>query len=213
MKITTDSILIGSWVEVDGCTDILDVGTGTGIVAMMVAQKACEGSRITGIDIDGDSAEEAYENFAASPWPDRLRSEHCSFSEFATKTQPGSFDLIVSNPPFFDNSLKSPFARKSAARHSDTLPPEELISDSFKLLRENGRLAVILPVDRASVFILSALQKGFFLHRECRVRSEENGPVLREMIEVGKKPIKNVATLTLTLGGDEHKRQVAEYVY
>ncbi|MBP5210262.1 MAG: hypothetical protein J6Z27_00280 [Bacteroidales bacterium] len=141
-----------------------------------------------------------------------MKSEHCSLAEYASVVPAGSFDLIVSNPPFFENSLKSARERRSAARHTDSLPLEDLLSDSYRLLSERGRLAVILPSETASAFVVDALQRGFFLHRECRVKSSEEGPVIREMLEVGKSPVKKVATLTLTLGGDKHKKQVAEYI-
>lgn len=177
MKVNTDGVLLGAWCSLlktssgSLCLKALDVGTGTGVIALMVAQRiSVEGLKyeIVGIDSDAPSSQEAADNFLASEWSESLQSLHLSFKDFASYDK-GKFDLIISNPPYFVNSLKAPCRRRSYARHTDTLSFEELAELSANLLTNRGALAVILPAEAEGNFISIAASYGLFLSRICRV--------------------------------------------
>jgi tRNA1Val (adenine37-N6)-methyltransferase len=146
MKVGTDGTLLGAWVGVDTCQSILDVGTGTGLIALMLAQRNRE-AKIDALDIDEDACSQAKANVEASPFSGRMRIIHASFPVYASGTTL-RYDLIVSNPPYFVHSLKNPIHQRSIARHTDSLSLEELVSKGRELLRPNGRLALILPAGR-----------------------------------------------------------------
>lgn len=142
MKVGVDGVLLGAWAEVANVAKILDVGTGTGLIALMLAQRSK--AQITAIEIEKSAAMEARENVAASPWKDRIQVLHTSFQDFASSSQE-KFDLIVSNPPYFAGATKAASDERSMARHNDRLSFEELTLHSSALLNENGRLAIIIP--------------------------------------------------------------------
>nr|WP_321358646.1 methyltransferase [uncultured Draconibacterium sp.] len=157
MKVGIDGILLGAWADVHDCNTILDIGTGTGLIALMLAQRSQ--AQITAIEIEKNAAKESAENVAASPWNNRVEVQNVSLQKFAAETT-SQFDLIVSNPPYFQNSLKAGNESRSLARHTDSLPLADLAKLSAELLSVKGRLAVILPVDAALRFIeLARLQK------------------------------------------------------
>ncbi len=197
MKVGTDGVLLGAWVNISGRDlNILDAGTGTGVIALMLAQRSItSGSKILGIDIDPLSAEEAASNFAKSPWPDRLEARNCDFRTMSG----GSFNLIVSNPPFFVNSLKAPEQRRSIARHTDTLSYAELVGSAVWNLAPGGRLAVILPVQESVAFIDEAVRRGLAITRKTLVRTTENHPPKRILIEAssGECPVEEDSLLTI----------------
>lgn len=168
MKVNTDGVLIGAWTQMNGVDSVLDIGTGTGLIALMIAQRNTN-SFITGIDIDEHAAVEAAENIRKSPWPDRISIQHISFQDFAD-TNSGKFSLIISNPPFFSDSVRNADRRVSAARHNHLLPFADIIAGTRKLLDENGRLSLILPVVEADLFIEMAADNGLFLNRIARVK-------------------------------------------
>lgn len=186
-KVGTDAVLLGAWACIEpDCRRILDVGTGTGVIALQLAQRSSElglNCSIVAIDIDLPSVEEAGENFAASPWPDRLELRQQDFA----KLDDGPFDLIVSNPPYFINSLKAPLQRRNTARHDDSLPQSLLASHSFSLLSERGVLAVVLPVQEGELFIRQALENGLYLRRRLNVRTKPSAPVKRLLMEFKKE--------------------------
>ena len=149
MKVGTDGVLLGAWAG-QGCPGkILDVGTGSGLVALMLAQRFPE-AQVTGIDSDPEAAAQARENFAGSPWPQRLRAAHLSLQEFCRDTAATAaarrFDLVVSNPPFYDTTLTSPDPLRTAARHTGGLTHEELLLLSAGLLSDTGVFSLIVPV-------------------------------------------------------------------
>lgn len=205
MKVGTDGVLLGAWVSLRGNKRMaLDVGTGTGLIALMLAQRSASLS-IVGIDIDSAAAAEAAGNFAASPWADRLEAipvrlqdyvseavSHGVANEFVHGVSGGEtpvarrFDLIVSNPPFFKASLKAPEARRRTARHDDTLPPAELIAAARQLLSPAGRLAVIYPPEEARAFVLEAEAAGLYLTRLTCVVSVAGQPPKRHLLEFSR---------------------------
>lgn len=190
MKLGTDSVLLGAWAPVHGSERrILDVGTGTGVVALMIAQRvpSLDGVRIDAIDIDLPSVEEASHNFGISPWSGALRAIHTPLQELVAEP----YDLIVSNPPYFVDSLKAPSARRSNTRHSDSLPHRDLIASAFSLLKQGGRMVVILPKDEGEAFIRDAelyhigksLSSRLQLTRLCKVSTVSRKPPKRYIME------------------------------
>jgi len=166
MKVGTDGVLLGVWTDVSGVRSILDVGTGTGLIALMLAQRSP--AAILGIEIDVDAAAQAVENVQNSPWRERIKIETVSLQTF-TKNTDYRFDLIVSNPPYFNKSLKNPDAQRSVARHTDSLSQQDLIVAVDALLSDSGRLAVILPTVEGLEFILQAEMSGLYCSKKTKV--------------------------------------------
>ncbi|MFT3737722.1 MAG: methyltransferase [Breznakibacter sp.] len=159
MKVGTDGVLLGAWAPVNGCRYVLDVGTGTGLLALMIAQRDPL-AIIDAIEIDANAAAQAKYNIINSPWPDRINIMHCSLQDFAKQKRPG-YDLIVCNPPFFANSLKSPHAPRNLARHDVSLPLDELVKNAIRLLQQGGTIAIVLPPETFYVFEQLMRNLGF----------------------------------------------------
>jgi tRNA1Val (adenine37-N6)-methyltransferase len=168
MKVGTDAVLLGSWIQPNGSKHILDIGTGTGVIALMLAQKTS--ASIVGIDIDGIATQQAQENVDESKFKNSITLFNSSFQDFV-KTTSLKFQLIVSNPPFFEQSLKSSDEKRSNARHADVLPFEDLLDGVIKLLDEKGKFCLILPTLEAEKFRGMAQKKGLFLSKLLRVKS------------------------------------------
>lgn len=182
MKVGMDGVLLGAWVNVSGAKRILDIGTGTGLIALMLAQKNTS-APIDAIEIDREASDEAIYNVQQSVWKDRI-TVHCrSFQEFAAEAEK-KYDLIVSNPPFFGNGVKAPDEVRSLARHSDALPLDILVSGATNLLQKNGRIALILPADQLPEVENLAKINQLSLSRLCRVKPNPLKPVFRIMIEL-----------------------------
>lgn len=145
MKVGTDAVLLGSWVSLTDCHAILDVGTGTGLIALMLAQRS--NAAIEAIDVDEAACNQAKENIEASTFRDQINIHCMSFQSYAEATDI-RYDLIVSNPPYFLNSLKGPDNQRNTARHNDTLPLNHLLDGSAKLLTPKGKIALILPASQ-----------------------------------------------------------------
>ncbi|MCF0159496.1 MAG: methyltransferase, partial [Bacteroidaceae bacterium] len=168
MKVGSDSILLGSWMRCVG-GHMLDIGTGTGILALMAAQKNNDAD-IVAIDIDADSAAEASENFASSPWSDRISSKHISLADFTNSTYE-KFDTIFSNPPYFEGDLKSPDERRAQARQAETLSHDHLIDSVVKLLEKGGFFSLVLPFSQSNSFVLKAVGKVNQVIQVLRIRN------------------------------------------
>jgi tRNA1Val (adenine37-N6)-methyltransferase len=181
MKVGTDGVLLGAWVSAGLCRAILDVGTGTGLIALMLAQRSPAG--IDAIDIDGDAVGQASENIASSVFANRIRVFHTSFEEYATKTH-RMYDLIVSNPPYFADSLKSPDTKKNLARHTDTLPLSSLLSGTKPLLAPDGRIALILPCQREKELMETALENKLNIIRQTMVMPLPDALPKRLLVEL-----------------------------
>ena len=188
MKVGTDGVLLGAWVRLnEGHSRILDVGCGTGLVALMVAQRTAQwGAEVVGVEIDSPSAAEAAYNFAQSSWTDRLSVAECAVQEYHTDTP---FDHIVSNPPYFVNSLLSPDAARATARHTTALSFDALAHSASRLLSEEGVLSVVLPYDAASDMVLAAARCGLFLSRRMDVRSKATSAPIRVLLEFGRNAV------------------------
>ena len=183
MKVGTDGTLLGAWATLPATGRILDIGTGTGLIAIMAAQRAPE-ARITAIDIDADCIAQARENADASPWSDRIEVVHSPLQEFATEDR---FDVIISNPPYFVDSFLSPDAARSTARHTDSLSFNELTQGVLRLLSPEGRFALILPQPEMARF-LTAARGRMFVTRRCEVWSTPTSGVRRIMAELSTTP-------------------------
>ena len=196
MKVGTDSVLLGAWAQLPSTGNVLDVGTGCGLLALMGAQR-CQ-AQIAAIEIDSESLQQANQNFRDSPWRERLELIPLSFQDFAL-SRPGTFDLIITNPPYFVNSLKAPHAPRSNARHNDGLPFATLAALSFQLLKEDGLLCLILPVNEAGLFTGIAGDCGLYLTRQLSVVPVASKPPNRLLMEFGKKPEVKVKSESLTI--------------
>ncbi|WP_346855498.1 methyltransferase [uncultured Draconibacterium sp.] len=183
MKVGTDGVLLGSWVNVESCSRILDVGTGTGLIALMLAQRS--EARITAIEIEVNAATEACNNVANSHWNKQIDVKNSSYQDFA-KSSEFQFDLIVSNPPFFQDDLKAFSQERNLARHNDSLPFSDLVFYSVKRLSNSGRLAVILPLEQARVLEKLAREHDLFLIRKTDVKPNPKKEVNRVLMEFGK---------------------------
>ena len=180
MKVGTDGVLIGAWCNVTGAKRVLDVGTGCGLIALMVAQRAGD-AVVHAIDIDDDSVYEARYNFENSPWSSRLSAELIDFNEFQTSTP---FDLIVSNPPFFDNGVLPPSKGRNMARHNSTLTFEQLIACSSRLLAHNGILSLIVPACAVASIRSVMVANGLWLKRLANVLPVVGEAPKRVMLEM-----------------------------
>lgn len=184
MKIGTDGVLLGAWVDITQKKNIIDIGTGTGVIALMIAQRSND-SHIVAVEIDNDAANQATENFKNSDWADRLTLYHGSIQSYAEQSEQ-SFDLIVSNPPFFTGGTLSNSQDKASVRHTVKLPHGELLKSVRKLLSSDGRFAVILPDMEGYRFIEMARTYNMHVHRLAKVYPDANKKVERLMIEFGK---------------------------
>jgi tRNA1Val (adenine37-N6)-methyltransferase len=168
MKVGTDAVLLGAWIIPNGSKQILDIGTGTGVVALMLAQKT--DAQIDAIDIDQNAVEQAKQNIEESKFASKITVKHISFQEFS-KTTSKKFNLIVTNPPYFEQSLKSTDEQRSQARHADVLPFEELLEGVLRVLDTKGKFCLILPTLEAEKFRILAQKKGLNLSKLLRIKS------------------------------------------
>lgn len=181
MKVGTDGVLLGAWA--DGGKRILDIGTGTGLVAIMMAQRFPD-SHITAIEIDINASEQAKENVEASPFADRIKVNNCSLQEFFDDNL---FDSIVCNPPFFEENLKSPNERRNMARHTDTLPYSFLISSHINLLSENGTGNLIIPADYLHKLEKECAYCSLFITEKLFIKTTERKAPKRVLVKIRKK--------------------------
>lgn len=182
-KVGTDAMILGAWAgKEQNPNNILDIGTGTGVLALMLAQRF-ENANVTAIELDEQSSLDAKENFENAPWAQRLRLEHTDFEKFETDEK---FDLVVSNPPYFDPTWLAPEMPKNSARHTFTLSHAVLLRKANELLTDNGIFSVILPFEDAERMIHDAHCIGLHLHRVCHVITKPNVAPKRQMIEFSK---------------------------
>lgn len=198
MKIGTDAVVLGAWVKVPDEGLVLDVGTGSGILALMIAQrtKSCV---INAIDIDNESVKQATTNFQRSRWSSRLTALTADFSTFGQDEVEGIYDLVISNPPFFTSVFKTKHSRKNLARHTDTLSHKDLIANSFSILNSAGMFAVVIPADLSQQFEKMAYDAGYSCQRKCMVIPVEGRDPNRLMYEFVKKSIEKPEFETFTI--------------
>lgn len=181
MKVCTDSCLFGAWIaqylseKNTASMQVLDIGTGTGLLSLMVAQNV-EMAVINAVEIDNNAAKQATENFAASPWKNRL---HLINGDVKNMNGANQYDAIISNPPFYENDVKSMEKGRNLAFHSEALTISNLISVVEKLLKPEGIFAVLIPMHRKGELAGALVKKGFFLQEQILVRQTENHAYFR----------------------------------
>lgn len=193
MKVGTDGVLLGALAE--GGENILDIGTGTGLVALMMAQRFCS-ARVTAIDIDKAACEQASDNVSASPFSQRIEVFHKSLRDFCDATPAGLFDAIVCNPPFFEDSLECPDAQRSTARHTSSLPFKDLIRLSGNLLAENGTITLIIPTDITGRIEEECAYNSLFISRRLNIKTTERKQPKRTILFITKKHPAEIITST-----------------
>lgn len=184
MKVGTDGVVLGAWCNIQQSDKrVVDIGSGCGVIALMIAQRTID-TKIDGVEIEPESAAEAAQNFASSPWSDRLTLHNTDIQSFAKQHQ-GEYDHIVTNPPFFVDSLNSPDHERTIARHNIELPFEELIEAVDLLLNEGGRLSIILPIPEMHSF--EELAQGVLTPTcRCTLYGREGGAARRMVVEFAK---------------------------
>lgn len=190
MKVGTDGVLLGAWADVQGARRILDVGTGSGLIAMQLAQRAPAAS-VSAVEIDAAAAGQARENVARSPWGERIEVVCMDFGAYSPQEK---FDLIVSNPPYFVDALRSPDAQRRMARHTEGLNYEVLFRHSSDLLAADGRLAIIIPAEVEELALGSAFTQGWFFARRTNVYTKPGKKCRRLLLEFVRKPVTYVST-------------------
>lgn len=185
MKVGTDAVLVGAWSNVENASAMLDIGTGCGIIALMLAQRTGVSAYIHAVELDAESALQAKENFIHSPWPDKLLVHHTTIQEFESAQK---YDLIISNPPYFNRSLQPPDKRRGYARHTASLGFSDLLAAVDRLMSSNGRFNVILPFAEGLEFMPLAEKAGFHSTRQWKCKSKENKPWERWLMEWGRHP-------------------------
>ncbi len=213
MKVGTDGVLLGAWVNIENTQSILDVGSGTGLIALMLAQRS--NATIHAVEIDESSHKQATENVNKSPWSNRVCLVNKSFQSFAFEGDT-KYDLIVSNPPYFVNSLKPPELNRSFARHAEQLPHADLLEGILKVMKPSGRFCGIFPYVEGNVFVASAATKGLFCVRKLNITSKPKGTVKRILVEFSfnREPIDETTLSIYSNDGeytDEYKQLTKDF--
>ena len=184
MKVGIDGVLLGAWADVSNAKQVLDVGTGSGLIALMLAQR-CD-AEIKGIDIEPNAVIQANDNVNDSPWKQRISIQRTSLQDFG-ENSPEKYDLIVSNPPYFVDSVKNPDDKKTLARHTDSLSHSELLLYSKLLLTSYGKLAVILPLNQGLEMIQNAEKVNLYCNKTTYVYPKPNAEIKRVLLEFSKE--------------------------
>ncbi len=207
MKVGTDVVLLGAWAR--GGPRALDIGTGTGIIALMLAQRYPD-AHILGIDIDGDAISQAADNVKASPFASRISVELMKVQDMGERYA-GCFEAVVSNPPFFIDSLQAPDRQRNMARHAETLTYGDLMKAAKMLLDDDGELSVIVPFDYRRRMDDETVFQGLFPSRVCAVKTSAKKPVRRYLLAYRKHPC--VCEQTVLVIGDEAYQQLTRDFY
>ena len=210
MKIGTDGVLLGAWAPLENNPfSILDIGTGTGIIALMLAQRSAA-QQIDALEIDEDAYEQATDNFENSPWNDRLFCFHAGLDEFVEEPE-DEYDLIVSNPPFYQEDYKSNNEQRDLARFQDAMPFEDLIEAADLLLSENGVFCVIIPFKEEETFLALAKDCELYPQKITRVKGTPTTEIKRSLLAFSRKENLNFATDELVIETARHV-YTAEYI-
>ncbi|GEA60283.1 tRNA1(Val) (adenine(37)-N6)-methyltransferase [Vibrio comitans] len=182
MPVSTDGVLLGAWANVNQSNRLVDIGTGTGLLALMCAQRNTE-LNIVAVDIDDHAIEAAKTNFAASPWESRFQLFHSDIVSFS-KSNTAAFDTIICNPPYFNSGEQSSSATRATARHTDTLSHPALLDSCKELLLSDGSASFILPKEEAKQCIQRATDNGWHLSRLCKVKTTQKKDHTRYLFEL-----------------------------
>lgn len=201
MKVGTDGVLLGAWTDISDVKTALDIGTGTGLISLMIAQRN-RNITIDAIDIEINAIAQAKDNIKNSPFADQIKCTQCSVQEFAEKYEK-KYDIIVSNPPFFTESLKSPDNQRSLARHDDTLSINDLLKASAKLLNNNGKLSLIYPYEYKRVILDIAKLNNLFINKATNVYPTSSPQPKRILLEISKNQT-SIQENSLTIEESRH---------
>lgn len=214
MKVGTDGVLLGAWAHGEQATRLLDIGTGTGLIALMLAQRST--AQIDALDIDPLACKEAQQNVEASPWSERITIINRAVQKYAA-TCAHRYDLIVSNPPFFQQSLKAATAERTQARHTDNLPVEELFASVVNLLAPKGAFEVIIPAEALAQYKQLATQYQLHNNRLLWVKPTPDKTAKRVLCSFSKTSFPlNEETLVIESGGrhvysEEYKKLTRDF--
>lgn len=201
MKVGTDGVLIGAWANIHHAKNVLDIGTGTGLIALMAAQRS--NAFVIGIEIDKDAATQAQENVKRSPWSERIKIIHTDLKEFKTNIL---FDSIISNPPYFANALKCPDDKRSMARHDNGLSFQELVKHSVKILHPQGEFSVIIPTCSINEMLGYAIAHKLYPSRKTWIQTTTKSSPKRCLLAFRFTPTERVEENTLVI-------ETAPYTY
>lgn len=210
MKIGTDGVLLGTWASMDKKPNaILDIGAGTGLLSLMLAQRSLA-ENIEALEINEDAYEQCVENFEASPWANRLFCYHAGLDEFIEElTEP--YDLIISNPPFYSEDVSSGNTSRDTARQNQSLPFDELLEGVSKLLAPNGLFTTIIPFKEEQAFVILAASFGLFPDRILRVKGNSSTEIKRSLLEFSFKEAEvSEDELTIEIKRHEYTEQYIE---
>ena len=202
MKVGTEGVLLGAWAN--GGKRILDAGTGTGIIALMMAQRY-PNAVVTAIDIDEGAVKQAQQNVAQSPFAQQITVLHNTLQEHQ-----GEYDAIISNPPFFIDSLAAPDEQRNVARHTQTLTYTELMQAAWRLLSDEGELSVVVPFDYRKRMEDEAIFVGFFPSKVCAVKTTERKPAKRYLLSFKKHPCR-CEQEQLTIGSEMYQKLTKDF--
>jgi tRNA1Val (adenine37-N6)-methyltransferase len=203
MKVGTDGVLLGAWAPVHhNPFSVLDIGAGTGLIALMLAQRT-HAEQIDALEIDVDAYEQAVENFENSPWGDRLFCYHAGLDEFIDEPE-DEYDLIVSNPPFYSEDYKTESQQRDLARFQDAMPFEELIEAADLFLSENGIFAIILPYKEEEKFIALAKESALYPTQITRVKGTPTSEIKRSLLAFSRNESPQIKTDQLTIEFERH---------
>ena len=204
MKIGTDSVLLGAWCPIDNNPfSILDIGAGTGVLSLMLAQRS-HAEQIDALEIDEDAYEQCVENFEASPWSDRLFCFHAGLDEFIEEPE-DEYDIIISNPPFYSEDYKTDNSQRDLARFQDAMPFEELIEAADLLLSENGIFAVIIPYKEEESFIDLCTEVELFPVKVTRVKGSNTTPIVRSLLAFKRFELSTLTADELVIEINRHE--------
>lgn len=205
-KVGTDGVLLGASADVDNVSSILDIGTGTGLIALMLAQRC--NAEIKAIEPDHESFEQACSNVKESRWASQIEVQNIRLQDY----DPGSlrFDLLVSNPPFFSDSLRNPEPAKASARHNDYLSNKDLFEGSGRLLSEGGRLQVIMPYVEGNVLIAEAQEYGLYCSEILKIKPLPTSEIRRLILTFSRQKQKTTEKF-LTIEHDRRHEFTEEY--
>ena len=210
MKIGTDGVLLGAWTPIENNPkSVLDIGTGTGIIALMLAQR-CDAEQIDALEIDESAYEQAVENFENSPWGDRLFCFHAGLDEFIEEPEE-EYNLIVSNPPFFSEDYRSANEQRDLARFQEAMPFEELVEAADLLLSENGIFSVIIPFNEEDRFIELCAEVELFPIKITRVKGTPNTKIVRSLLAFKRFELAVLTSDELVIEINRHE-YTSEYI-
>lgn len=209
MKIGTDGVLLGAWAPCDQARFLLDIGTGSGLIALMAAQRSR--ATIDALELEEEACRQAEKNFTQSPWADRLHLLRGDFNAYALSAPEKQYDVILSNPPFFNKSLKNKEHKKSMARHDDSLSPEALLKNTGRLIHPGGIFCMIYPYEKLEGLILLASHHHWYPSRITQVLTGKNQTPKRALLCL-ERTKKTCRTESLPLHGNETRGLSTEYI-